>query len=155
MAPVKGNQVSISIILCPQKCTWPSKARLQMTKCSDLKQCHVAACSSYSDILRDFGKNAVVCPQCQPSGNQKNSVLQFCRNAYFKPICLVRFLNLTKLREEQALPDEICNYLFPITKFARRQNLLLPEFCKISKSDQTDMFKGCLSTKLQIGRAHV
>ena len=39
LAPVKRNQVSISIILRPQKWYRPFAVRLGMTKCSELKRC--------------------------------------------------------------------------------------------------------------------
>ena len=66
LAPVKGNQVCISLFLCPQKWRRPSTVRLQMTECPDFKwndmwlwsfaklaplrlhfypMCHVATCA--------------------------------------------------------------------------------------------------------------
>ena len=59
LAPVKGNQVSISIILRPQKWYRPFAVRLRMTKCSELKRCVT--------WLRSSAKVAPLWPGCDRS----------------------------------------------------------------------------------------
>ena len=56
LAPVKGNQVCISLFLRPQKWHRPFMVRLWMTKCSDLKRCVT--------WLRSFTKIVPLRPCC-------------------------------------------------------------------------------------------